>query len=87
MKIEIKKPTEEEIQEILNCPIWECEPSEFPWTYSETEVCYLLEGKVRISTDSGEFEFGAGDMVSFSKGLSCNWNVIEKVRKHYRFES
>ncbi len=87
MKLEIKKPTEEEIQEISTCPIWECEPFEFPWSYSETEVCYLLEGKVKVSTDNGEVEFGAGDMVTFPKGLSCNWNVIEKVRKHYRFES
>ncbi|MCH8011979.1 MAG: cupin domain-containing protein [Candidatus Marinimicrobia bacterium] len=66
-------------------PIWECEPSEFPWHYSLTESCYLLTGKVIVKTDEGDVEFGAGDLVTFPEGLSCTWKVIEKVRKHYTF--
>ena len=33
MKIDVRKPTEEEIATFANYPIWECEPSEFPWSY------------------------------------------------------
>ena len=50
-----------------------------------TETCYLLEGKVKVTTDEEEVEFGVGDMVTFPKGLSCTWQVKEKVRKHYTF--
>ncbi|MCH7732399.1 MAG: cupin domain-containing protein [Candidatus Marinimicrobia bacterium] len=85
MEINIRKPTKDEIEEMKQNPIWECEPSEFPWHYSLTETCYLLAGKVIVKTDEGDVEFGAGDLVTFPVGLSCTWKVIEKVRKHYTF--
>jgi len=85
MKIDIQKPSDEEISEMKQNPIWECEPSEFPWQYDVSETCYLLEGKVKVTTDEEDVEFGAGDMVTFPKGLSCTWQVKEKVRKHYTF--
>jgi len=28
---------------------------------------------------------GTGDLVTFPKGLSCQWEVRSPVRKHYRF--
>jgi uncharacterized protein len=31
-------------------------------------------------------EFGAGDLVAFPKGLSCTWDVVVGVDKHYNFE-
>ncbi len=84
-KVEVRRPSETEISEMEQNPIWECEPSEFPWQYDMTETCYLLEGKVKVITDEEEVEFGAGDMVTFTKGLSCTWQVKEKVHKHYIF--
>lgn len=30
---------------VRDWPVWSAEPSEFPWTYDQTETCYLLEGK------------------------------------------
>jgi uncharacterized protein len=30
-------------------------------------------------------EFGAGDLVTFPKGMSCVWKIASAVRKHYRF--
>ncbi|KAF3601296.1 hypothetical protein F2Q69_00033307 [Brassica cretica] len=30
-------------------------------------------------------EFGAGDIVTFPKGLSCTWDVSLSVDKHYIF--
>ncbi|HEX9935390.1 MAG TPA: cupin domain-containing protein [bacterium] len=67
-------------------PVWAKETSEFPWSYEETETCYILEGQVTVTTDSGEaFSFGKGDLVTFPKGLSCIWRIHQDVKKHYRF--
>lgn len=85
MGINVRKPTKNEIEEMKQNPIWECEPSEFPWYYSSSETCFLLNGKVIVETDEGDVEFGTGDLVTFPEGLSCTWKVIEKVRKHYTF--
>uniref|UniRef100_A0A803PU33 (S)-ureidoglycine aminohydrolase cupin domain-containing protein n=1 Tax=Cannabis sativa TaxID=3483 RepID=A0A803PU33_CANSA len=41
-----------------------------------------------ISTDNNDFvEFGAGDLVIIPKGLSCTWDVLIAVDKHYKFDS
>ena len=67
-------------------PIWSCEISSFPWTYDEQETCLLLEGDVTVTPEGGEpVRFGAGDLVTFAGGLSCQWDVHQPVRKHYRF--
>ncbi|MBL7052112.1 MAG: cupin domain-containing protein [Candidatus Marinimicrobia bacterium] len=85
MKIEIRKLTDQEIQNIRNLPIWTCEISEFDWFYDEKESCFLLEGEVEVETETGIVKFGAGDFVVFPKGLKCRWKVIKPVRKHYSF--
>ena len=67
-------------------PIWSCGVSSFPWTYDERETCLLLEGEVTVTPDGGEpVRFGAGDLVEFAAGLSCQWEVRAAVRKHYCF--
>lgn len=88
MKIEIKKPKKEDMEKegITAWPIWEKEVSRFDWHYDATEECYLLEGEVIVETDDGEkVEFGKGDFVTFSKGLSCVWDIMAPVKKHYNF--
>jgi uncharacterized cupin superfamily protein len=65
---------------------WECEPSTFNWQYSDTEIAYVYEGKVKVKTDKGEVEINKGDFVTFPKGLACTWQVLEKIRKVYKFE-
>ncbi|KAL9432231.1 hypothetical protein AB3S75_027281 [Citrus x aurantiifolia] len=66
---------------------WGCPPSKFPWTYSDKETCYLLEGKVKVYPDGSNegVEIGAGDLVVFPKGMSCTWDVSVGVDKHYKF--
>lgn len=67
-------------------PVWSCGVSQFPWTYDDTETCLLLEGEVTVTPEGGApVSFGAGDLVVFAKGLSCQWSVTTPVRKHYRF--
>lgn len=66
--------------------VWECEPSSFGWHYDQTEKAYVYEGKVKIKTDSQDVEINAGDFVTFPRGLSCQWDVLEKIKKVYTFE-
>jgi len=86
-KITVKKPTEKELQEleVKSWGTWTCEKSEFDWTYSDKETCYILEGKVTVKTSDGQTDFSKGDLVIFPKGLSCRWIVHEPVKKHYKF--
>ncbi len=70
---------------IKNWPIWECEPSNFSWIYSEKEICYIIEGEAKIKTEAGEsYLIKSGDLVEFSKGLSCEWQIIKSFKKHFR---
>ena len=87
MNIEVRKPSQEELDQlgVTEWGIWTCEPSTFDWYYSDKETCYILEGKVSVKTDSETVEFKKGDLVVFPKGLSCDWTVIEKVKKYYKF--
>ena len=87
MEIEVRKPTQQEIEEeaMRRWPIWECEPKTFDWYYDDRETCLILEGEVTVKTDAGEVHFAAGDLVVFPKGLKCVWQVAKKVRKHYQF--
>ena len=71
---------------IKDWPIWTCEPSQFPWTYSDQETCLILEGEVSVTPADGDpVQFGVGDLVIFPQGMSCTWEVHKAVRKHYRF--
>jgi uncharacterized cupin superfamily protein len=68
-------------------PIWSCEVSEFPWSYDSKETCYLLEGEVIVTPDGGQpVTIRKGDLVVFPAGMSCRWNVLKAVRKHYSFD-
>ena len=87
-EIKIEKPSPEKLKkmDISTWPIWEKEVSRFDWYYDDQETCYLLEGKVTVTTKDGKsVSFGAGDLVVFPKGLSCVWDIKEPVRKHYNF--
>ena len=67
-------------------PIWTKEASTFPWTYDEPETCCLFEGEVVVTPDGGEpVTLEPGDLVTFSAGLSCTWEVRRPVRKALRF--
>ncbi len=88
MSIEITKPKKAEIRKkgILNWPIWEKEVSRFNWFYEQTEESYILEGKAIVKTkDGSQFELGKGDFVRFPKGLECEWEIKQPVKKHYQF--
>ena len=77
VKIQVKKPETEELEE----------NGVFDWYYDTDETCYLLEGEVKLILPDGEsVAFGAGDMVHFPEGLSCEWewDISVPVKKHFR---
>lgn len=87
MKIKVEhQPNSEYLQQlgVSNWSIWTKEVSEFPWTYDQSETCYLLAGDVIVTPDGGEPEtIRKGDLVTFPKGMSCTWKILADVRKHY----
>jgi uncharacterized cupin superfamily protein len=87
MEIKIKRITDFEFKKmgINNWPVWEKEASVFDWKYDDSEQFYLLEGKVKIKTRNKEYEVLPGDFVICPKGLRCNWEIKEYVKKHYHF--
>ncbi len=87
-EIKRSRPDAEELEKlgVFSWPVWEKDPSSFSWTYDEGETCYILQGRFRIIDEAGgELEFGPGDLVTFPKGMKCQWEVMHRVKKHYHF--
>ena len=85
MNITVRKPSDAEKADMLREPTWECGVSEFDWSYDSEETCLLVAGEVIVTHSGGSVSFGAGDMVTFPRGLSCVWKVTKPVKKHYYF--
>jgi len=83
--IETKTPDELKKLNVYSWGIWTKEKSEFDWYYDTDEQCYILEGRVIVHTSDGDFEIKKGDFVTFKKGLSCRWQILEDIKKHYNF--
>ena len=80
-------PVKLDAMDVDSWPIWSKEVSTFPWTYDQTEVCYILEGEVIVTPDGGEaVTICEGDLVTFPKGMSCTWDIRQAIRKHYLFK-
>ena len=88
MKLLIKSPCSASIiiqYGVKNWPIWECGTCNFSWNYKEKEICLIVEGEAKIKTEAGEsYLIKSGDLVEFPKGLSCEWQIIKSLKKHYR---
>ncbi|MBF2064750.1 MAG: cupin domain-containing protein [Calothrix sp. C42_A2020_038] len=90
MEIKVEHQPHPEHLEKLNVfkwAIWQKEISKFPWTYDTQETCYFLEGDVIVTPDGGQpVKIGKGDLVTFPAGMSCTWEILKDVKKHYYFE-
>ncbi|SHE61584.1 hypothetical protein SAMN02745164_00782 [Marinitoga hydrogenitolerans DSM 16785] len=71
--------------DVKNWPIWEKEVSTFDWYYEDTEVCYILDGEVIVHTKNYNYKIKKGNLVKFKKGLSCKWEILKPIKKHYNF--
>ncbi|KAJ7977149.1 RmlC-like cupins superfamily protein, partial [Quillaja saponaria] len=90
-----RNPPQSRLDELnIKCwPKWGCSAGKYQLKFDAEETCYLLKGKVKAypkgkeSGGSDFVEFGAGDLVTIPKGLSCTWDVSVAVDKYYKFES
>jgi uncharacterized cupin superfamily protein len=68
--------------------IWKHEVAVFDWTYDTDETCYFLTGEVVVTPENGEaVSLKKGDLVIFSAGLKCRWDIRQAVKKHYHMGS
>lgn len=86
--IKIEKPTKEQLDnlKIDSWSEWSCEKSSFEWEYASQETAYVKEGRVVVNAEDKDYEIRAGDLVVFPKGLKCTWNVLERLKKVYKFK-
>ena len=68
--------------------IWECDPCSFSWEYTWDETIYLIEGRIRITDETGSTtEVVPGDLIFVPAGTKSTWEITEHVRKAYHFKS
>ena len=64
--------------------IWASGVGAFKISYSEEELCVLLEGRVRLTDSSGQArEFGPGGAFVIPAGFVGVWENLEPVKKIY----
>jgi uncharacterized cupin superfamily protein len=84
--MKVWQPNAKEIENTDSWGTWSKETSEFPWSYDETETCYILEGEATVIDNRGNsIKFKAGDMVQFDQGLDCTWIIKQNIKKKYKF--
>jgi len=80
-------PAKLEVLGVEGWPIWRRGPGTFPWSYAQTETCYVLRGRFTVTPEHGEPQsFKRGDLIRFPAGLNCTWDVQDAVEKHYRLD-
>lgn len=80
-------PLKLEVLGVENWGIWRKEASTFPWTYNQQETCYIIKGRFVVTPDGGTAqEFQRGDLITFPRGMSCTWEILEDVEKYYDFQ-
>jgi uncharacterized cupin superfamily protein len=63
---------------------WTCTPGKWRIRYSESEFCYLTEGRVILENVAGErWEFGPGAAFVVPGGFEGTWEVLESCTKFY----
>lgn len=64
--------------------IWASDVGAMKVAYTEEELCYLLEGRVRLTDSSGAArEFGPGSAFVIPAGFAGVWETLEPVKKIY----
>jgi uncharacterized cupin superfamily protein len=64
--------------------IWRSSVGAWRVNYTESELCVLTQGRVRLSDDAGRsWTFGPGDCFVVPSGFSGLWETLEPARKFY----
>ncbi|MEN8115422.1 MAG: cupin domain-containing protein [Bacteroidota bacterium] len=88
MNIEVEQIGIEDLTEagVFDWPVWEHDEDKFDWYYDKTEICYITEGEVTVTTEFESVTVKSGDFVTFPKGQECVWDIHSAIKKHYSFE-
>lgn len=63
---------------------WQAEPGRMAVDYTETELCVILVGRVRLTDLGGSSaDFGPGDAFVIESGFKGTWESIGRVTKIY----
>ncbi len=63
---------------------WESGPGTWRVNYTEYELCHILQGAVRLTSEAGAARlYRAGDTFVIPSGFRGTWEVIEPCRKIY----
>jgi uncharacterized cupin superfamily protein len=66
--------------------IWQAEVGTWRVVFSESEFCYLLEGRITVRGDDGsEKTFAAGDAFLSPAGFTGTWEIVERAKKLFAF--
>ena len=66
------------------CGWWSSSMGKWRISYTEHELCVLIEGRVRLESSDGErWEFRAGDAFVVPSGFTGTWEVLEACKKWY----
>ena len=63
--------------------LWSHGPGVLAVDYTETELCVLLEGRVRLANDEGSVEYEEGDAFVIAPGFRGTWESVGRVTKAY----
>ena len=88
--IEVIKPDTDQLNEVLQWPVWEKEICNFDEDYTAREMFYILAGEARLTATTAAGEkldsvISSGDLVTVEAGILVNWDILQPVRKHYKF--
>ncbi len=68
----------------LSCGIWRSKPNRLEVSYTKDEFCFLIEGEVHLTDDSGITEiYRAGDGFVVPAGFKGVWDMPVPVAKYY----
>lgn len=68
----------------LSVGYWVSDVTSMPVSYTEDEVCVILEGRVRLTAADGASEtYGPGDHFFIPSGFQGTWETLEPIRKLY----
>lgn len=62
--------------------VWECTAGSFLWQFGWEETVVILEGSVRVITETGEIKvLSQGDVAYFAQGTAAEWQIDSHLKK------